>query len=191
MNLGLIIAFLPWILFAALSHRYPMAALVVALAITAVQVLVHRRNPKLLELISVGFFSFDFVALYFLHWTAIGHHQGLLVHLILAATAWGSLLVGSPFTLQYAREEVPPERWNLPSFIRANQWITAVWGTDFILQAVVLEWQAAMGGVLPSVISTTLTASSLAFTLWYPGWVRRRAPVEAPAAEQTASADVP
>src|SRR5664280_456176 len=104
MSWNLIIAFLPWILFGLLSHRYPMAALVVALAITAVQVLVHRRNPKLLELISFGFFSFDFVALYFLHWAAIGHHQGLLVHLILAATAWGSLLAGRPFTLQYARE---------------------------------------------------------------------------------------
>jgi hypothetical protein len=188
MNLSLIVAFLPWILFGALSHRYPLAALLVALAITAVQVLVHRRNPKILELVSFSFFTFDFVALYFLHWRAIGHHQGLLVHLLLAATAWGSLLAGSPFTLQYAREGVPPERWNLPSFVRTNQLITAVWGTDFILQAMVLEWQAAKGGVLPSVISTTLTASALAFTMWYPGWVRRQAAAHAPAASQSAPA---
>jgi hypothetical protein len=191
MSLSLIVAFLPWILFGALSHRFPLAALVLALAITAVQVLVHRRNPKILELVSFSFFTFDFVALYFLHWQAIGHHQGLLVHLLLAATAWGSLLAGSPFTLQYAREEVPPERWNLPSFVRTNQWITAVWGIDFILQAIVLEWQAAMGGVLPSLISTTLTACSLAFTLWYPGWVRRRALAEPPTAKQAAPVDVP
>ena len=189
MNLNLIIAFLPWIIFGALSHRYPLAALVVALAMTAVQVLEHRRNPKILELVSLSFFTFDFVALYFLHWAAIGHHQGLIVHLLLAATAWGSLLAGNPFTLPYARESAPPERWNLPSFVRTNQWITAVWGTDFILQAAVLEWQSAMGGLLPSLISITLSASSLLFTLWYPGWVRRRDATEAAAAQKTVSSD--
>ena len=178
MSWNLIIAFLPWILFGLLSHRYPMAALVVALAITAVQVLAHRRHPKILELVSFCFFAFDFMALYFLHWAAVGQHQGLMVHLILATTAWGSLLVGNPFTLQYAREMVPPERWHLRSFIRVNQWITAVWGTDFILQACVLEWQSARGGLLPSVISAVLSALSLIFTLWYPRWVRRRGVVE-------------
>jgi hypothetical protein len=116
MSWNLIIAFLPWILFGLLSHRYPMAALVVALAITAVQVLAHRRHPKILELVSFCFFAFDFMALYFLHWAAVGQHQGLMVHLILATTAWGSLLVGTPFTLQYAHEMVPPERWHLRSF---------------------------------------------------------------------------
>jgi hypothetical protein len=189
MSLNLIIAFLPWILFGVLSHRYPLAALVVALAMTAVQVLVHRRNPKILELISFGFFTFDFVALYILRWVAIGHHQGLIVHLLLAATAWGSLLAGAPFTLQYARENVPPERWHLPSFVRTNQWITAVWGADFTLQAGVLEWQSAMGGLLPSLISVILSASALMFTLWYPKWVRRRTSLETAAAQEAVSLD--
>jgi all-trans-retinol 13,14-reductase len=186
----LIIAFLPWIIFGALSHHYPLAALLVALAMTAVQVLAHRRNPKILEMISLCFFIFDFVALYFMHWAAIGHHQGLIVHLLLAAIAWGSLLAGNPFTLPYARESAPPERWNLPSFVRANQWITAVWGTDFILQAAVLEWQAARSGLFPSLISITLSALSLLFTFWYPGKVRRRDAAEA-AATQEAVAECP
>lgn len=174
MNLRLVIAFLPWILFGALSHGHPHFALMAALMMTAAQVLSHRRNPKILELVSLGFFLLDFAALYLLRCEVVARHQGLIVHLILAATAWGSLVAGTPFTLQYAREAAPRERWHERSFLLVNRWITAVWGADFILQAAVLEWQAARGGFLPSLISVCLTAGSLAFTITFPGWMRRR-----------------
>jgi len=181
----LILAFLPWILFGLLSHLHPMAALVVALLATAYQVAAHLRNPKILELVSFGFFAFAFLALYVWRWASFGHHLGLIVHLLLAGIAWGSLLAGTPFTLQYAREEAPPERWHQPSFVRGNQLITAVWGADFILQAAVLEWQSAKGGLLPSVISSLLTASALAFTVWYPKRNRRLEQMRASAAPAT------
>ena len=177
----LIIAFLPWILFAALSHAHPRLALIVALATTVVQVASHLRRPKILELVSLAFFSFALLALYTWHWERFGHHLGLAVHILLAAVAWGSLLGGIPFTLQYAREEAPKERWREPSFLRANQWITAVWGADFSLQAAVLEWQAAAGGTAPTVVSASLTASALLFTLWYPRQMRRLAQLQAAA----------
>ena len=182
----LIVAFLPWILFAALSHAHPKLALIVALVTTAIQVTTHLRRPKILELVSLAFFSFSLLALYVWHWERFSHHLGLLVHLLLATVAWGSLLAGIPFTLQYAREEVPVERWGDHSFIRTNQWITAVWGADFTLQAAILEWQAAVGGAAPAVISSTLTASALLFTLWYPRRTRRLAQLKAASANATA-----
>jgi all-trans-retinol 13,14-reductase len=171
----LIFAFLPWILFALLSHAHPEAALLVALATTAIQVVNHLRRPKILELVSLAFFSFSLLALYVWHWREYGHHLGLFVHLLLASVAWGSLFAGIPFTLQYAREETPSERWHEPIFVRTNQWITVIWGTDFLLQAAVLEWQAAAGGTLPTMISATLTGSALLFTLWYPKRTHRLA----------------
>ena len=149
-----------------------------ALASAAVQVAVHRHNPKILELVSLAFFIFDFVALYLLRWATIGHYQGLLVHLLLASIAWGSLLAGTPFTLQYARESVPRERWQTPGFVRSNQLITGVWGSDFILQALVLQWQAAKGGMLASVFSVSFSALAIAFTLWYPERARRQYELE-------------
>jgi len=171
----LILAFLPWILFAVLSHAHPKLALIVALATTAIQVVAHVRRPKILEMVSLVFFSFSLLALYVWHWERYSHHLGLFVHLLLASVAWGSLLAGIPFTLQYAREEVPSERWHEPLFIRTNRWITIAWGTDFLLQAAVLEWQAATGGAVPTVISGTLTGCALLFTLWYPKRTRRLA----------------
>ena len=177
----LIIAFLPWILFGLLSHPYPKAALIVAMAATSIQVIAHIRRPKILEVVSFAFFVFSLMALFVWHWSRFGHHLGLIVHLLLATIAWGSLFAGIPFTLQYAREEVPSERWRDPLFIRTNQWITIVWGTDFLLQAVVLEWQAAAGGTLPGAIGITMTACSLLFTMWYPMRTRRLARLKAAA----------
>lgn len=39
----------------------------------------------------------------------------------LRAIVLASLLIGTPFTLQYAREETPPEIWGQPEFLRTNR----------------------------------------------------------------------
>jgi hypothetical protein len=52
--------------------------------------------------------------------------DGSLTFLILA-----SLAMRSPFTLQYAREQVPSDFWATPLFIRTNYMLTAVWGIAF------------------------------------------------------------
>jgi hypothetical protein len=43
------------------------------------------------------------------------------------AIALGSMLAGLPFTLQYAREAVPPETAAMPGFRRANYVISGAW----------------------------------------------------------------
>jgi len=173
--MGLMIAFLPWILFGVLSHHHVVAALAVACVSSAVQVALHWRNPKILEIVSLGFFLFALVALFVFRWMAFAHHMGLAVHLLLASVAWGTLAMGSPFTLQYAREEVPEQYWSSPSFMRTNQWITAAWGVDFLCQAGVMEWQAAYGGAAASMLGSSLTLCTLLFTLWLPKRNRRLA----------------
>lgn len=42
------------------------------------------------------------------------------------------MAIGKPFTLQYARERVPPDRWQSPQFARINFVITAVWALAFV-----------------------------------------------------------
>ncbi|GGJ84300.1 hypothetical protein GCM10011583_14940 [Streptomyces camponoticapitis] len=49
----------------------------------------------------------------------------------LALTAWGSLLIGRPFTLGIARLTTPPEYWDQPEFVRINVVITTVWAGAF------------------------------------------------------------
>jgi hypothetical protein len=64
-------------------------------------------------------------------------YMSLLVNVTLTAIAWGSLLTSTPFTIQYAREQVAPELWHSPAFLRVNQYIIAVWGFDFFLSALI------------------------------------------------------
>lgn len=183
--MGMILAFLPWIIFGLLSHHHILLALGFSFVASAMQVALHWRKPKILEVVTFGFFAFALVALFVFHWQALARHMGLAVHLILASVAWGSLAAGQPFTLQYAREEVPEQFWSSPSFLRTNQWITAVWGVDFLCQAAIMEYQASYGGVLPSILGSTLTGLTLAFTLWFPRFRRRQAAQAAEAARAT------
>ena len=53
----------------------------------------------------------------------------------LFAIALFSILVRNPFTLQYAREQVPREFWETPRFIWTNYIITGAWAIAFAVMA--------------------------------------------------------
>ena len=179
--LQLVIAFLPWIILAALGNRWIELALLLALAAaaatTARQFL--SRSPKILDTVTVtfAFFVFAAVGVIGFGWMVLGIYMTLLVNVTLMAIAWGSLLAGTPFTIQYAREQVPQELWRAPLFIRINQFITAVWGLDFFLSALVSLYRHATGATdLASQYAWVLFSVGAAlFTVYFPGWYRARA----------------
>jgi hypothetical protein len=87
-----------------------------------------------------------------------------------------SIVIGQPFTLQYAREQVPRTLWDHPTFRRVNLVITAVWAAAFaIMAAADLAWMLIPG--LPPRVVIIVTVAALAgaakFTSWYPA--RQRA----------------
>ena len=61
--------------------------------------------------------------------------SGEMSSLALAAFTFGSLLVGNPFTLPYAKETTPREYWDSPVFLRINRVITLVWALAFTVTA--------------------------------------------------------
>ena len=83
----------------------------------------------------------------------------------------GSILIGKPFTLQYAREVVDAEIAKLPGFIRANYIITWAWTGSMLLM---MAGNAALiyvpGLPLWSGLLITFAArnSAVYFTKWYP-----------------------
>jgi hypothetical protein len=91
--------------------------------------------------------------------------------------AWGSLIAGAPFTIQYAREQTPPQVWHTPLFLRINQAITAVWGLSFFLSAMISLYRHATGD--DSLVTrygwVVLSAAALVFTVYFPDWYRARA----------------
>jgi uncharacterized membrane protein len=177
--LGLVIAFLPWIILAVLGNRWLVLAL--ALALVAAGVTTARqllsRSPKILDAVTFAFFLFVAVGVIGFGWMILATYMTLLVNVTLMAIAWGSLLVGMPFTIQYAREQVPQGLWRSPVFIRINQIITAVWGLDFSLSALVSLYRHATGDTsLASEYAWVLfSVGAAVFTVYFPDWYRARA----------------
>ena len=83
----------------------------------------------------------------------------------------GSIVIGKPFTLQYALEVVDAETAKLPGFIKANYLITAVWTLSMLLM---MAGNAALIYVpgLPLwsglLIAFAARNSAVYFTKWYP-----------------------
>jgi all-trans-retinol 13,14-reductase len=176
--LGLVVAFLPWIILAVLGNRWFLLALILALAVAAVTTVrqILRRSLKILDTVTFAFVVFIAVGLVGFGWMILATYMTLLVNITLMAIAWGSLLAGIPFTIQYARERVAPEFWHTPLFIRVNQCITAVWGLDFFLSALVSLYRHTTGDT--SFVSqyawVLFSVGAALFTVYFPDWYRAR-----------------
>jgi uncharacterized membrane protein len=175
----LIIAFLPWIILAVLGSRRFLLALSLALAMAVATVVrqILNRSVKILDAVTLAFFVFVAVGLFGFGWMFLATYMTLLVNVTLMAIAWGSLLAGTPFTIQYAREQVPERLWHAPLFIRINQCITAVWGLDFFLSALVSLYRHVTNdtSLASQYAWVVFSVAAALFTVYFPGWYRRRA----------------
>jgi Ca2+/Na+ antiporter len=53
--------------------------------------------------------------------------MGIISNGFLAGLIWGTIFIGKPFTLQYARAELPKERWDDPALVRSCRFMAIVW----------------------------------------------------------------
>src|SRR5262249_39052710 len=87
-----------------------------------------------------------------------------------------------PFTLQYAREQVPEQYWGLPIFLRTNRIITGVWAVTFgihVAADAAAEYVSAIPIWLDVVVSIAAFVGAVVFSRRYPQAVRRRALADA------------
>ena len=173
--MGLLWAFSPFIAFAVLNHFVnPTMALVVAALVSLVLIgreIASGRSAKILEIGTCILFAGLAAFSYFsdMNWPVVG--VKLAVDAGLIAIVLVSLIMGRPFTLQYAREQVPNELWDSPEFFRINQVITLVWLGAFavlIFADLILLYVPEA----PHRISVLLTIAALygafKFTTYYP-----------------------
>lgn len=105
-------------------------------------------------------------------------YQGLLAPGLFLAMSLGSLLIGHPFTVQYAREEVPANFWEDPGFplhfFRVNRILTCLWTLVFAI-GLACAWAggnhvldlAWIFQALPVAAFLLATALTRFFPLWY------------------------
>lgn len=129
---GLILGFLPWLLFLFLSGK-TLASLERATVISLAACLVLGfRELKLGFILQWGtllFFGFCVVTINLFHILWVAMYMDLLSNSALAFVMWLTLLLGRPFVLQYARRDLPKEKWNDPGFIRGCRVLTIFWAS--------------------------------------------------------------
>lgn len=139
--MSLLLAFAPFLAFAIICHLIGTlpalaAGAVVSLALIVRDAVTPGRAPKLLEIATFALFAvlLCYALVVRPEWSLI--EVRLIVDCGLLAIVAGSLLVGRPFTIQYARERVPSDRWNSPEFMQINRRITGVWAGAFATMVV-------------------------------------------------------
>ncbi|WP_213741142.1 hypothetical protein [Bradyrhizobium sp. dw_411] len=178
----MLLAFAPFIAFAVFNHFVaPTSALAIAAFVSFALIgreLVSGRSAKILEVGTCILFGGLAVYVFFSNtdWPVIGVKLAVDIGLLLIVLF--SLIIGRPFTMQYARESVPRELWTSPQFNRTNQMITLVWLAAFFA-IVIADLVLLYLPEVPHKISVILTIGALygafKFTMAYPDREEARA----------------
>jgi len=179
--MGILLGFAPFIVFALLTGISVDLALWAALATAFVIGIRDFAQTQLLRVLDMGSVAlFGLLALYtgFLQPSLSIQAVRLVIDGGLMTIALVSILIGNPFTLDYAREQVPPEFWATPLFLRTNYIVAGVWVLAFGTMTAA-DAAATFNANFPLAldIATSFAALTLAvvFTARYPARVRERA----------------
>lgn len=175
--MGILLAFAPFLAFALVERLVgPVAGLVTGALVSLALLLrdlAHGRPAKLLEIGTV--ILFGGLSLYAQAaapgWSTI--MVKLLVDAGLLLIVLASLAIGRPFTLQYAREQVPAAYWQTPQFLHVNRVITAAWALAFAVM-VGAELMMLHAPGIPLRFGVIATILALAGAIWFTGWYPRR-----------------
>jgi hypothetical protein len=174
--MNLLLAFVPFIVFVIVERLVGIpvglaAGAVAAAALLMRDLIVPGRSVKLLEVGTLLLFGgLTLLALAMGEQWSIADVRlrvdaGLLLIVLL------TMLLGRPFSLQYAREHVAPAHWTDPVFLRVNYVISGAWAIAFGVLVVadvvidVVPGVPRMGGL--AAIVAALWAAAW-FTGWYP-----------------------
>lgn len=179
MSFRVLLGFLPWILFYLLplhSIKELKLGITICLFLTIIVTYKDLQRKFILPWVTLIFFALVFIFVVVLDVKFLTLYMGILVNVALTGLALGSLAVGKPFTIQYARLEVPKEKWSHPVFIFINQVLTFVWGISFLfnLGVNVVNRLYPMSNFVLSLFLHTSTLGALIFTMWFPQWYRKK-----------------
>lgn len=129
--------FVVWVIYGVLAGIRHWSAgvvfgLLASLCLLALEASRHIKI-KLLDWVLLGYFILATIATFVAGSAAFPTYSSVIIWVLYAGVSWASILFGVSFTLQYARESAPPERWQSPGFLRANQIISLGWSLAFTL----------------------------------------------------------
>jgi len=187
--LSLFAAFVPWIAFALVAGAplgNPGLSLILAFVIAIVLTLLTSYHQLIkgyiLTIVSLAFFILFFILIIGLGQYYLANYLAILSMLLLTIVCWATILFRFPFTLQYSREGVEPERAKSPQFMRVNYIITAVWALAFTMGFAIeafLLVNTSPGLLFLDNLKWVFMIIAIVFTVWYPAHVHKMRALDA------------
>lgn len=162
-----------WIVYGTISSRGHWAAASLAAFVVALAIVAHEHKyhaTKILSCTAAAFFAFSLAMTIAIGPALFKNYNIFLTWLVFAVVTWVTLLIGFPFTIQYAREQAPREIWDQPLFMRLNVILTVVFGLMFSVNTV-LGVTALMTGrllTLGLLLPISLLITAIVFSARYP-----------------------
>ncbi|MCX5678680.1 MAG: hypothetical protein NTY76_06190 [Candidatus Omnitrophica bacterium] len=169
-----IIGFLPWILLLILptnSWGQLQRAVAICLVISVIFAWKELRKGFILQWASVLFFLFCTISFYGFKWVWLAYHMAIISNGFLTGVIFFTVLIGKPFTLQYARAELPKEQWYNEDMIRGCQFIAIFWGVLLSIPTAFnvfrLFYPVALPGYVYSYLSPLCIIIGVSYTTFY------------------------
>ena len=89
------------------------------------------------------------MSLYGFNWYWLAIHMAVIANGFLAGIVWLTIVIGKPFTLQYARAELPRERWNDDNLVRSCRTISVFWGILLLVPTFLNAFRLYYPSLLP------------------------------------------
>ena len=157
-------AFLPWLVyvFGSGSNHWGVAtAGGTTMCLVYLWMLRRHSSIKLMDWTTLAFFVGASILTIGLHSTALVKYQVMIIWSFYAVAAWASVAIGMPFTIAYAREEQPPEVWDLPIFHKLNWIMTFFWCGLFSINVGFGAIAARIGGNFGKLVPGFLIPTAL------------------------------
>jgi all-trans-retinol 13,14-reductase len=125
---------------------------------------------KILNCTSAAFFAFSLMTTIAVGPALFKNYDTFLTWSVFAIVTWVTVLIGLPFTLQYAREQAPREVWHHPLFMHLNVILTVAFGMMFTVNAgfgviaLITGHLLTLGLLLP----ISLLIACIVFSMQYP-----------------------
>jgi hypothetical protein len=131
-GLSVLVSFAPWIaVWVLVSNDSYVTGMLVATACSLGLILwafvIEGKKPKLLDWGTLGSLGGLTILSVVAGGPWLGAWLSALLNAALLLIMFGSIVVGRPFTIDYAKEETPPELWDTPGFRHVNAVISWVW----------------------------------------------------------------
>ena len=125
-----LLGFMPWLLFLFLSGHTLVSlerSILISLLASLIFSFRELRKGFILQWGTLFFFIACTLTVNFLHLMSVVKNMGIISNGFFACLIWGTILIGKPFTLQYAKADLPKERWDDPGLVRSCRFIAIVW----------------------------------------------------------------